>query len=84
MVDIAVREGSNRKPRKDVAILKLLLANGAEIDDNSNSAKFTAFHSACYGGFLDSAQVLLDARCNTKLRDLEGLAGYDLAVEHIW
>ena len=61
--------------RGDAEMIKLLLANGAEVDARSASG-WTALMRACNAGNYDCARLLLDAGADSTIRNAEGYTAY--------
>jgi hypothetical protein len=55
-----------------LAVLRLLLQVGAQIESPDPCDGSTAFHYACFGGQPESAEVLVRAGCNIAAADLAG------------
>ena len=49
--------------------------------DGGDHRQYTPFHMACAGGHVDCVRLLLDAGCDTALRNDEGLTGWELAAQ---
>ena len=61
---------SQRNKAKSIALL-----------DGGDHRQYTPFHMACAGGHVDCVRLLLDAGCDTALRNDEGLTGWELAAQ---
>ena len=65
-----------------LAVLRLLLAVGAEESAVREEGGGTAFHFACGQGHADCAEELLRAGCEAGQRDSAGRTGWDWALGH--
>jgi ankyrin repeat protein len=64
-----------------LAWVRLLLARRVALDCVVPNSGATAFHYACLNGHADVAVALVQARCNTTLRDKNGATGRQVAMQ---
>jgi|HubBroStandDraft_3_1064219.scaffolds.fasta_scaffold21479_3 ankyrin repeat protein len=76
-----VRPLQSAASARSPAIVRLLLAHGAEVDSTQEKG-FTALHSAAHNGDLETLAALLAHGADRTLRSADGHTPLDLAVEH--
>jgi ankyrin repeat protein len=65
-----------------LAGVRLLLARRVALDCVVPAIGGTAFHLACFNGHADVAAALVQAGCDTTVRDKQGTTGRERAMRH--